>query len=68
MRATGTADRGVKRARFYVLRNATCPAILVEGGFLSNRSEELRVLDSAYREKLARSIDEGIANYRKAME
>jgi N-acetylmuramoyl-L-alanine amidase len=68
LRATGANDRGVRRARFYVLRNATCPAILIEGGFLTNRAEEQRLLTADYRDKLAKAIAEGIVNYRKSNE
>jgi N-acetylmuramoyl-L-alanine amidase len=68
LRATGAPDRGVRRARFLVLRDAPCPAILVEGGFLSNRAEEQRILDPAYREKLAKAIAEGILEYKRCSE
>jgi N-acetylmuramoyl-L-alanine amidase len=61
--ATHANDRGVRRARFYVLRYASCPAILVEGGFLSNRDEESRILTPQYREVLARAIAAGIVKY-----
>jgi N-acetylmuramoyl-L-alanine amidase len=54
---TGAADRGVKRARFMgVLRNQTRPAILIEGGYLSNPEESRRILTPAYRQKLAEAV------------
>jgi N-acetylmuramoyl-L-alanine amidase len=53
----------VRRARFYVLRNAACPGVLVEGGFLSNRAEERKILAPEYRDALARAIAEGILDY-----
>jgi len=40
MRTVKTPDRGMKRARFVVIRENYCPAILVECGFISNRLEE----------------------------
>ncbi len=60
---TDTPDRGVKRARFTVLRNATCPAALVEVGFLSNKTEAGLLGTSAYREKVAEGIAQGILTY-----
>ncbi len=63
VRDTGAADRGVRRARFQVLRDAPCPAILVEGGFLSNAAEEQQILRAEYREELARAVAEGILSY-----
>ncbi len=38
VRRTRTVDRNAKFARYYVLRNSTLPAILVEGGFVTNES------------------------------
>lgn len=57
-------DRGIRRARFYVIRNAECPAVLVECGFLSNRREAERIMDEAYRDQLAEGIARGILTYR----
>jgi N-acetylmuramoyl-L-alanine amidase len=65
LRATGALDRGVRRARFWVLRYASCPAILIEGGFLTNPSEEQRILRPEYRETLAKAIADGIMTYTK---
>jgi len=60
---TGAMDRGIRRARFYVIRNANCPAALVECGFLSNRGEAKRISDSAYRDRIAEGITRGLLTY-----
>lgn len=59
-------DRGLRRSRFFVLRNATCPAALVECGFLSNRAEENRLLLIKHRDAIAKGISEGIIAYMAA--
>ncbi len=61
-------DRGVKRARFAVLRLTQVPAILIEGGFLSERQESRNIANSQWRTKLAQSIAVGIENYRGLVE
>jgi len=61
-------DRGIKRARFAVLRHTKIPAILVEGGFLSQEADSKLIADPAWRGKLARAISIGIENYRNATE
>ena len=53
-------NRGVKRARFHVLRNNVRPAVLVEGGFLSNSAEARKVRSPFYRQRLADAIVRGI--------
>jgi N-acetylmuramoyl-L-alanine amidase len=60
---TGAEDRGIKRARFEVLRNAPCPAILVEAGFVSNSRDEALLLDPAYRDSVAEGIARGILTF-----
>ncbi len=57
------SDRGLRRARFAVLKNAPCPAALVECGFLSNPEEEALMIDPNYREAVARGISNGILGY-----
>jgi N-acetylmuramoyl-L-alanine amidase len=64
----GAGDRGVKRARFAVLRRANVPAMLVEGGFLSNAEDSARIGDAAWRQRLAGAIAVGIDNYRALAE
>ncbi|AKJ65592.1 N-acetylmuramoyl-L-alanine amidase family protein [Kiritimatiella glycovorans] len=56
-------DRGLKRARFAILRDAPCPAALVEGAFVSNATEEDLMIDASFREAMARGIADGILRY-----
>jgi N-acetylmuramoyl-L-alanine amidase len=58
-------DRGVRRARFAVLRDAAMPAILIEGGYMTNRTEGKKIYDSVYRKQMAAAIVKGILNYQK---
>jgi N-acetylmuramoyl-L-alanine amidase len=57
LQANGNRDRGVRRARFPgVLRGQQRPAILVEGGYLSNPPEARLIADPAYRQRLAEAV------------
>jgi N-acetylmuramoyl-L-alanine amidase len=61
LQVNGRRDRGVRRARFLgVLRGQHCPAILVEGGYLSNPQEARRIADPAYRQKLAEALAQAL--------
>jgi N-acetylmuramoyl-L-alanine amidase len=57
-------DRGIKRARFAVLRLTKVPAVLIEGGFLTERGESKLISNKDWRAKLAGAIGVGIENYR----
>jgi N-acetylmuramoyl-L-alanine amidase len=57
-------DRGIKRARFAVLRLTKVPAVLIEGGFLTERGECKLISNKDWRGKLAAAIGVGIENYR----
>ena len=59
-------DRGIKRARFCVLRLCTIPGVLIEGGFVSNPSEAARIAQPAYRQAEAEAIALAIQNYQSA--
>jgi N-acetylmuramoyl-L-alanine amidase len=59
-----SANGGVHTANFRVLRNATCPSVLVECGYLSNRNEGNLAGDSEYRQLLADRIAEAIVEQR----
>jgi N-acetylmuramoyl-L-alanine amidase len=56
-------DRGIKRARFAVLRLTKVPAVLIEGGFLTERGESKLISNKDWRAKLAGAIGIGIENY-----
>jgi N-acetylmuramoyl-L-alanine amidase len=57
LRVDGMTDRGVRRARFMgVLRGQSDPAVLIEGGYLSNPREARRIADPAYRQQLAEAL------------
>jgi N-acetylmuramoyl-L-alanine amidase len=57
LHASGEEDRGVRRARFIgVLRGQKRPAILIEGGFLSNPREAERIANPEFRQKLAEAV------------
>lgn len=61
--ATREEDRGVRRARFYVLRYNKRPACLAELGFLTNAQEGARIYrSSAYRQQLANAVAAGISS------
>src|SRR4030095_5594315 len=57
-------DRGIKRARFAVLRLTRVPAVLIEGGFLTERGESKLISNKDWRAKLAHAIGVGIESYR----
>ncbi len=61
--ATGFKDRGVQYGNFHVIRETTMPAVLLEVGFISNRAEESKMMDSAKQDEIAASVVKGIKEY-----
>jgi N-acetylmuramoyl-L-alanine amidase len=59
-------DRGVRQAPFRVLVGATCPAVLVELGFLSHPEEEALLAQPAYRDRLASALTEALETFARA--
>lgn len=63
LNATGRKDRGLRRARFMtVLREQKRPAVLIEGGFLSNPTEVALILQPDFREKMAQAVCQALPN------
>lgn len=63
LQAAGVSSRGRQEANYRVLVGTTCPAVLVELGYLSNAYEATRLADPAYRQKLAEAVANGIVDY-----
>src|SRR5947208_7912653 len=55
-----SANRGVRRRGYYVLRRTSVPAVLVECGFLTNPTEAAYAQSASYRQKLAEEIAAGV--------
>lgn len=60
--------RGVKTARFYVLKHTSMPSILVEVCYLSNRVDETKLMNSRFEDKIAGSVAGGILKYKSDFE
>ena len=58
-------DRRVRKARFYVLRKSSMPAILVETGYVTGREDAAKLRQQWYRNKMAEGIARGILDYLK---
>lgn len=56
-------SRGVKKADFFVLRGALMPAILVEIGYMTNKTELTKMKSKDYQEKLVKAIGNGIIDF-----
>lgn len=67
MKETKAEDRGIKRDRFAVLAGINRPAILVEGGFLSNPGEARLIASASYLKKMARGIATACDRYRRTV-
>ena len=63
-----TKDRGVKFARFYVLKWTHMPAILVEVGFLTNKWEEKLLKSPAFRQKVTDALTDAVLSYNQEYE
>lgn len=63
LEGTGIQDRGVRSARFYVLRKTSMPSVLVEVGFVTGRDDAAKLADANYRSQMANAIARGILRY-----
>ncbi len=60
---TEAISRGVKGAKFHVIRETQMPSILVEAGFITNKEERGQLKDRSYLEKIAKGVAAGIDSY-----
>jgi N-acetylmuramoyl-L-alanine amidase len=65
LRSVNVRDRGVRRARFYVLRKSSMPSILVEAGYMTGREDIAKLRNAQYQNQMAEAIARGILQYLK---
>lgn len=65
LRTTEAKSRGVKRGDFAVIRETKMPAVLIEGGFLTNQEELEKIKDPNYLKQIAWGIAQGVDAYMK---
>lgn len=63
LQQTGASSRGVKQGNFAVIRETNMPAILIEGGFVTNEKELQKLKDPLYLKQIAWGIAKGIDDY-----
>lgn len=63
LQKVNVGNRGVRRARFYVLRHSPMPAVLIETGFVTGREDAAKLSNPTYREQMADAIATGILQY-----
>jgi N-acetylmuramoyl-L-alanine amidase len=61
--ASGLGNRGVKQARFFVLRHTAMPAALLELGFVTGAEDVVKLRDPAWQERIAQAIAQGLLQY-----
>jgi N-acetylmuramoyl-L-alanine amidase len=64
---TQATNRGTRPQQFFVIANVQHPAVLVEGGFLTNKDDVAKLTNADYREEMAAGIAQGILQYRDAL-
>jgi N-acetylmuramoyl-L-alanine amidase len=63
---TRSVDRGTQARQFFVIANVTSPAVLIEGGFLTNKEDISKLATEDYRDQIAAAVADGILRYREA--
>jgi len=64
---TRSVDRGTQAKQFFVIANVTCPAVLIEAGFITNKDELSKLVSEDYRDQLAAAVADGVLRYRDAL-
>src|SRR5213592_5207877 len=63
---TRAINRGTQPGQFFVIANVTSPAVLIEGGFLTNKEDISKLASEDYRDQIAAAVADGILHYRDA--
>jgi N-acetylmuramoyl-L-alanine amidase len=63
---TRALNRGIKSEQFYVIANVRHPAALVEGGFITNKSDVTKLTTTEYRQQIAMAISDGVHRHWEA--
>jgi N-acetylmuramoyl-L-alanine amidase len=63
LREMNLRDRGIRQARFYVIRRTSMPAVLIEIGYITGSQDSIKLASAAERTKIAEAISQGILNY-----
>jgi len=63
LQSVGVRDRGVRRARFFVLRKTSMPSVLVETGFVTGAEDAPKLANPTYQRQMAVAIAQGILQY-----
>jgi N-acetylmuramoyl-L-alanine amidase len=63
LQSVSVRDRGVRKARFYVLRKSSMPSILVETGYLTGQEDAAKLQSPQYQAQMADAIARGILQY-----
>lgn len=62
-RGVNIQSRGLHSARFYVIRNTTMPATLIETGFVTGADDAPKLRDPNFQRQMAAAIAQGIIQY-----
>jgi N-acetylmuramoyl-L-alanine amidase len=65
---TQAVNRGTRPQQFFVIANVRHPAVLVEGGFLTNKEDVSKLATENYREQIAAAISDGVGRYRDVLQ
>ena len=63
LQGVNVADRGIRTARFYVLRRTSMPSVLIEVGFVTGREDAAKLSNPTYQTQMAQAIARGILQY-----
>jgi N-acetylmuramoyl-L-alanine amidase len=63
---TRAINRGTQQGQFFVIANVSSPAVLIEGGFLTNKEDISKLTSQDYRDQIAAAVADGILRYRDA--